>query len=424
MMSYNYPTIAETLYVNQLPNGMMVYLIPKKHFMETTGVLTSRFGSLDNKFTAMGQAYQYPEGVAHFLEHKLFELSEGLDAATEFTKLGAESNAYTTVDKTSFYFSTTGNLSESLALLQEFVMSTHLTEESVDREKEIIGQEIEMYQDDADFRLYQGILENLFPKTALAEDIAGSRNSVNQISVKDLEENHQFFYHPSNMELVLVGDFKPEQIIEEIKVQQNKAEQRDFLPLERQAIVYHSVIKNRSMHMDVSLPKLAVGYRGPKPEGGRSLLEQKLSLQLFFTMLLGWTSETNQAWYDSRQIDDSFDLEIEVKEEYQYLIISLDTIEPIAMGTRLKQFLTHFERSKDLTEAHFQLLKRELYGDFLRSLDSVEHLAMQFVTYHLGEETYFDVPKLIEQLTLEQVVAVGREFLASADVTDFTIFPK
>lgn len=418
--------IDERIYSTRLENGLNVFLIPKQGFQESYGVMIVNFGSLDTNFTQNGQFRKYNAGIAHFLEHKLFELENHQDVSELFTNLGAESNAFTTFDKTCYYFSAVNHLEENLTLLQQFITVPSFSEISVSREKNIIGQEIAMYQDDADYCLYQGILENLYPNTVLAQDIAGTQESIEKISVEDLKENHSIFYVPQKMTLLLVGDFDKTKIFNHIKTIQ-KTNIRKSPAIKRQALTYHQVIPKKSIQMKVTQPKLAVGYRGEQPSKEISILRQELALKLFFAMLLGWTSQYYQHFYEKGQFDDSFDFEIEVYPDFQFLIISLDTFSPIATANIIRQHLNNVSQLNDLddlTKEHFEMVKKELYGDFFNSLDSIDELSEHFIRYLSDKETYLDIPDILETLQFEDVLQIGHYFLAHTDVTEFTILPK
>ena len=406
--------INEKIYSAELENGLKIFLIPKQDFQESCGMMIVNFGSLDTKFTYDGQPKEYNEGIAHFLEHKLFELEDGQDVAELFTNAGANSNAFTTFDKTCYYFSAVDNLEENVTLLQQFISETSFTEASITREKDIIDQEIDMYQDDADYRLYQGILENLYPNTALAQDIAGTQESIENISVADLKENHSIFYSPQEMTLLLVGNFDKDLLFNQIKKEQKEKASKKHV-VKRQGLVYEQVVPKKNIQMDVTQPKLAIGYRGAQLPKGTSSLRQELALRLFFTMLLGWTSKRYQQLYESGQIDDSFDFEIEVCPDFQFLIISLDTLEPIAMANNICQYLNKVSQSSnldDLSEEHFEIVKKELYGDFFKSLDSIDNLSAQFINHLSANETYLDVPKILATLGFAEVLKIGNDFLA------------
>lgn len=421
----NFSTIEEHFFSITLENGFKVILVPKQNFRETVCMLTVGFGSLDNSFTTeTGEIFSYPEGVAHFLEHKVFEMENNKDAAIQFTNLGADLNAFTSFDRTAYFFSSTSDFDEALSLLQTFVVSPHFTYDSVKKEKDIIRQEIDLYQDDPEYQLYQGILENLYPETVLAKDIAGNKDSINRITLRDLKENHHFFYHPKNMTLLIVGDINKDEIIQKIIKDQEKLSFPNFqLPIRNQ-IVHNPVIKTRTVQMDVALPKLAVAYRGRHFKTKQSLLKQKIALRLLLAMLLGWTSNSYQNWYDAGQIDDSFDIEIEVNSDFQFIILSSDTFEPIALSNKIRQLIKRRNKIEDISEEHLQLIKKEMYGDFIKSLDSTEHLANQFMSYLTEKESYFDIPDILRQLTFTEVIEIGNAFFDAAEVTDFTIVPK
>ena len=210
-----YPAVKETVYKTQLSNGLTVSLLPKQDFNEVYGIVTVQFGSVDATYTSLEKGLRHhPAGIAHFLEHKLFERENSEDIMAAFTRLGADSNAFTSFTKTSYLFSTIDHLLENLDLLDELVGDVHFTEESVLREQDIIQQEREMYQDDPDSRLFFATLANLYPDTPLATDIVGSEKSISEIQVSNLKENFTEFYKPVNMSLFLVGNIDVE-VVEE-----------------------------------------------------------------------------------------------------------------------------------------------------------------------------------------------------------------
>ena len=212
-----YPKIAEEVYLATLDNGMSLSIIKKKGFIEKAAFLSTNFGALDNRFYIDGKLQTYPAGIAHFLEHKLFEDDQGRDVTLDFVKLGADVNAFTTLDRTTYYFSTIDHFEESLELLLKFTSEFTSSEDTVNHEKRIIEQEINMYQDDPDYRVYLGCLQSLYPNTILGQDIAGSIDSIKKITAKDLKNNFDYFYRPENCHLVLIGNFDIEQIYRFVK---------------------------------------------------------------------------------------------------------------------------------------------------------------------------------------------------------------
>ena len=420
-----YPFLPQGLYKAKLSNGLTVHLLPKEDYHETYGVLTVSFGSLNQTFKLEGQngCVTYPAGTAHFLEHKLFETGDGVDILQEFSKLGANANAYTGFSQTSYLFSTADEVLPALELLQTFVGQTAFTEESVEKEKDIIAQEIELYQDDPDSRLYNEILASLYPHSPLETDIAGSRDSIQDITIQLLQENFQAFYQPSNMHLFLVGSFDLEAVWQQIQVLQAKKEPSN-LQVQGFPLPHHPVKGHASIQMEVASPKLAIGIRGTRQLTEESIHRYRLSLTLFFSLLFGRMSSRYQRLYEEGKIDTSFSYHLEVKPDYHFFVMTMDTKEPIALSSRLRKAIQKFETDPDLTQDHLNMLKKKTYGDFIRSLNSLEFIASHFVQHLSDQETIFDVPEMLKEIDLAEVVEAGRQFLANCDMTDFVIFPK
>lgn len=421
---FSYASVREEVYHSRLMNGLEIYILKKPLFTEKAAMLTVNFGSIDSNFTVRNRAYQYPEGIAHFLEHKLFENESGQDVSHHFTALGADVNAFTTFEKTSYFFSTSNNFTKCLTLLQEFVLTGNFTEESVVKERKIIAQEIDMYLDDPDYQSYIGILQNLFPNSLLSSDIAGNQNSLESITATDLQRYYKQFYHPSNMTLIIVGDVDIEETYRSIEDCQERLKQRRPAKATINNLPYSPIAKTNSMSMEISTPKLVVGYRGKKFTNDVSLLRYKVGLRLLLSLLFGWTSKTYQTWYDQGKIDDSFDMEIEIQRDFSFLLITLDTNEPIAMSSNIRKKINNFTKSKDLTLKHLQLLKKEMFGDFVQSLDSIEQVMSQFNLFLNDQDSYFEIPQIIETITLDDILAIGNDFFDGAEASDFTVFPK
>lgn len=419
-----YSYLQDSIYQAELENGLRVVLIPKRDFHETYAILTVNFGSIDNKFTTVDKIEKtYPAGIAHFLEHKLFEMADSGDILQEFAKYGANANAYTSFHQTSYLFSTTGDLRQPLDLLQQMVKETHFTEESAEREKEIIGQEIEMYADDPDHRLYLGILKSLYPNTALAEDIAGTTDSIQKISAATLQENFQQFYQPKAMTLVVMGDIDVYQVFEWIDEAQAQHHVTEELPVSA-PIKKEAVVENGKESWEVALPKLAIGLRGNDAISKGKEQYYRICLSFLFAMLIGRTSRRYQTLYEANKIDHSLSFHIEVQQGYHFVVVTGDTAEPITVSSQLRKAFSNFEQDEDVTQEHFQILKNEMYGEFIRGLNSSEFTVSYFVSHFSETESIFDIPEFLTNLTLEEVLAVGRQFMVQCDVTDFVIFPK
>lgn len=416
-----YPAVKETVYQTRLSNGLIVSLLPKKQFNEVYGVVTVRFGSVDTSFTLSKKGLQcYPAGIAHFLEHKLFERENAEDIMESFTRLGADSNAFTSFTKTSYLFSTIDHLSENLDLLEELVTVAHFTKESVEREREIIQQEREMYKDDPDSRLFFATLANLYPNTPLAADIVGSEKSINNIQLNDLKNNFTAFYKPINMSLFLVGNFYVGAV--EKYFSQKKLRNLEEMVVRKEKLTLQAVKETDSLRMEVSSPKLAVGIRGTGEVAEADCYRYNVLLKLLFTMLFGWTSERFQKLYETGKLDASLSLEVEVNSRFHFVMLTMETKEPVSLSHQFRKAIRNFTKDSDLTEEHLDLVKSEMFGEFFSSMNSLEFIATQYEPVDRGE-TIFDLPKILQEITLDDVLEAGHRLIDGGDLVDFTIFP-
>ena len=417
-----YPAVKEMVYRTRLANGLTVALLPKKEFKEVYGSVTVQFGSVDTLVIEVdGDVKEYPAGIAHFLEHKLFEREDSSDLMSAFTSLGADSNAFTSFTKTNYLFSATDHFLENLDLLDELVTSAHFTEASILREQDIIQQEREMYQDDPDSCLFFSTLANLYPGTPLATDIVGSEESISQINLTNLQENFTRFYKPVNMSLFLVGNFDVNQVQDYFE--RKEREDVGVQEVTREKFVLQDVKQTDSMRMGVSSPKLAIGIRGKREVAEADCYRHHVLLKLLFAMMFGWTSDRFQKLYESGKIDASLSLEIEVTSRFHFVMLTMDTKEPVALSHQFRKAIRNFTKDLDITEDHLDIIKREMFGEFFSSMNSLEFIATQYDAFEHGE-TIFDLPKILQEITLEDVLDAGHHLIDDGDIVDFTIFPS
>ena len=417
-----YPAVKEMVYRTRLANGLTVALLPKKEFKEVYGSVTVQFGSVDTLVTEVdGDVKEYPAGIAHFLEHKLFEREDASDLMSAFTSLGADSNAFTSFTKTSYLFSATDHFLDNLDLLDELVTSAHFTEDSILREQDIIQQEREMYQDDPDSCLFFSTLANLYPGTPLATDIVGSEESISQINLTNLQENFTRFYKPVNMSLFLVGNFDVDQVQDYFE--RKELEDLDVKEVAREKLVLQDVKQTDSMRMEVSSPKLAIGIRGKREVAEADCYRHHILLKLLFAMMFGWTSDRFQKLYESGKIDASLSLEVEVTSRFHFVMLTMDTKEPVALSHQFRKAIRNFTKDLDITEDHLDIIKREMFGEFFSSMNSLEFIATQYDAFGQGG-TIFDLPKILQEITLEDVLDAGHHLIDDGDIVDFTIFPS
>ena len=428
MEQINYPLLAETLYTETLANGLRVTLLPKADFNKTYGLFTTNYGSIDNNFVPLGEQdfTQVPDGVAHFLEHKLFEKEEG-DVFHLFGKQGASANAFTSFTQTSYLFSSTDHVAENLTTLLDFVQEPYFTPETVEKEKGIIGQEIQMYQDDPNWRLYFGIINNLYPKHPLHIDIAGTVASIGEITAADLYTCYHTFYHPSNMNLLVVGKLEPEAMMALIRANQAGKDFAPAQPIERRFPEEEvaDIIPEARLAMAVNRPKVLVGLKGldELPTDGHALLRYRTTVQLLLQLLFGETSQNQLTLYNEGLIDDSFSFEFNFDRSYHFADVGGDTDQPEELAARIQEIFLSAATSPELTEANVTLLKKKMLGQYLQSLNSLEYIANQFSQSKFGAATLFDMAEIIDSITLAEIQQVAAQFIRAEGLSNFFMDP-
>ncbi|EOH95321.1 EF-P 5-aminopentanol modification-associated protein YfmH [Enterococcus pallens] len=408
-----YDKINETLYKEVLPNGLTVYLLPKEGYHKTYGLFSTNYGSIDNTFIPRGgdEFITVPDGIAHFLEHKMFEKEEG-DVFQKFGEQGASANAFTSFTRTSYLFSTTDQLELNLATLLDFVQEPYFTEESVQKEQGIIGQEIQMYQDDPNWQQFFGILKNMYPKHPLHIDIAGTVESIAEITAEDLYTCYRTFYHPSNMTLFVVGNLEPEALMSFIRENQAQKEFAAPEPIQRQFPTegLEDIIQVSEQKMPVAMPKSIVGVKGISalPENDKERLIFKLSVDLLLQLLVGNTSQNYLRLYNEGIIDDSFGYEFSLDRSFYFADFGGDTEKPEQLADEVIKILLNFEQDPEVNEENLALLKKKMLGKYFQSLNALEYVANQFTQSLFGEWTLFDMPELIQSVQLQDILAAGQ----------------
>ena len=428
MNKTEYEQINETLYHEVLPNGLTVYLLPKNDYHKTYGLFSTNYGSIANEFIPYGEKekVKVPDGIAHFLEHKLFEKEDG-DVFQLFGKQGASANAFTSFTKTSYLFSTTDQVEKNLTTLIDFVQAPYFTEETVNKEKGIISQEIQMYEDDPNWRMFFGILNNLYPTHPLHIDIAGTVESIDKITAQDLYTCYRTFYQPSNMVLFVVGKMEPEKLMKLIRENQ---EAKNYPP--KQEIVRYfpentkEIIKQSALEAAITRDKFVLGIKGldTLPQEGTELLRYKTAINLLFQMILGNTSRNYLAMYNQGIIDDSFGFEFSLDREFHFADFSGDTDEPEKAAEKVKEIILGFADDPEVSEMNLDLLKKKMLGQYFQSLNSIEYIANQFTQSLFGDRTLFDLPEIIDSIQMKDVLAAGEAFISEEAFSEFYMRPK
>lgn len=411
MQTISYDRLKETLYMEQLDNGLKVYVLPKPGFQKTYATFSTKYGSIDNHFQVDGQEQvKVPDGIAHFLEHKMFEEPEG-DIFSQFASQGASANAFTSFDRTVYLFSATGQISKNLETLINFVQNPYFTDENVEKEKGIIGQEIKMYQDHPDWRVYFGLIEAMYHAHPVHIDIAGTVESIAKITKDTLYECYHTFYHPQNMSLFVVGGVDPEQIIAQVRANQQAKNFPEQGNIHRFSPVEPTEVKQsvNQIYLPISEPKCMFGFKESQaPLSGEELLRKELETKVMLDILLSQSSTIYQSLYDESLISDSFGFNFNCSSEYCFSMMGGDTRDPDALIARFKELLEPVLVS-GIDQANFERSRKKKIGNYLRMLNSPEAMANEFTNYLFKGSDFFGILPLYESMTLEQINQRMRE---------------
>lgn len=411
MEKLSYPQVQETLYREVLENGLEVIVLPKEGFNKTYATFSTKYGSIDNTFAVGGeQPASVPDGIAHFLEHKMFEEPEG-DIFAKFASQGASANAYTTFDRTVYLFSASDNVYENLSTLVDFVQNPYFTDENVNKEKGIIEQEINMYRDNADWRVYFGLIDAMYSTHPVHIDIAGTVESIYQIDKETLYRCYETFYHPSNMLLFVVGGVKAEEVFKLVRENQNgkSFQKQDSISRFFEEEPTEVKIPRKVLQLPVSLPKCMFGFKEKKTGYvGEELLKHEVTTKLMMETLLGPSSKLYQELYEQNLISDSFGHEYNSSPDYAFSAIGGDTPDPDKLLSEIRTAVEAVKAS-GIADENFQRAKRKKIGSYLRMLNSPEAIAGEFTRYRFRDSDMFRVLSLYESCTLDDVNARLRE---------------
>ncbi|MGO4531450.1 M16 family metallopeptidase [Paenibacillus sp. 2TAF8] len=405
MESIRYEHLQETLYYEVMDNGLHVYVLPKPGFQKTYATFATKYGSVDNHFKVEGQAeVKVPDGIAHFLEHKMFEEPTG-DIFATFASHGASANAFTSFDQTVYLFSATENIIENIQTLVDFVQNPYFTDQNVNKEKGIIEQEINMYADNPDWRVYFGLIEAMYQKHPVHIDIAGTVQSIHTITKETLYTCYNTFYHPSNMLLFVVGGVDPEQVISMVRSNQEKKNvepqgqiQRFFEPEPEQVAE-----ARREVKLSVSLPKCLFGFKETDVGlTGEELLRRDTTTQLMMDLLFGSSTRLFQKLYDEDLISDSFGHDYISSPQYAFSAIGGDTKDPDLLLIRVREEVDAIVQ-KGFDASNFERARKKKIGGYLRMLNSPENIANEFTRQQFRGGDFFNMISLYEAITLQDV---------------------
>ena len=401
--------IKEKAYIEELENGLKVIIIPKKNTKKKYVIWGTHFGSIDNHFIMpkTEEEVYIPDGVAHFLEHKMFEQPNGTNSLDTLMALGIDANAYTTNDHTAYLFECTNHFEEGLDELMDYVQHPYFTEENVEKEKGIIGQEINMYDDDPAWKLYMNAMDCMYEQNPIKIDIAGTIESISKITPDVLYKCYNTFYHPSNMTMVICGDFQPETMIKEVKKRllpkENQGAIKRIYPSKENKI--HKAFKNEKM--EVSTPIFMMGYKDHENiEEDR--VKKHIAIEILLNMVIGKSSKTYQELYTEGLLLAQPDMDYEFSDQYAHILISGTSKNPQKVMEKMTQTVNKMLQN-GIEEDHFERMRRKVYGDYVVEYNNVGNIARMFLADTMKKVQSFDYIEKFETVTKEYAEQILEE---------------
>ena len=417
-----YERIGEEVFHTTLPNGLPVYIVPKKDFLRKYALFATRYGGMDMRFEKDGQWLDTPAGIAHYLEHKMFDTEDG-NALQELAKNGAEPNAFTSNAITCYYFDATEKFYESLEILLSFVSIPYFTDESVQKEQGIIGQEIGMIEDNPEWQVYKQLMQALYHTSPARTPVAGSVESISHITAQTLYDCHKAFYTPANMCLVVVGDVKPERIIaaanQILPAKSGPLIRRDYGAEEELTAAEHFV----SAAMEVSMPTFLVGFKCPPQHGGEEQHRFTAIGELACDVLMGESSPLYARLYAEGLINGSFGAAFDLLPGASYVYAGGDSKDPQAVAEAI---LAEARRlvSEGVDGDYYRRVVNANFGAALKALNSFESIAVSMAEGCFQGYDPYRFPEVYDSITVEDVLDFLRQNMTRDHMALSVINPK
>lgn len=403
--------IKEKAYIEELENGLKVIIIPKKETNKKYVIWGTNFGSIDNRFITPDTKEEVfvPDGVAHFLEHKMFEQPDGSNSLDTLMALGIDANAYTTNDHTAYLFESSDDESfyKGLDELMDYVQSPYYTDENVEKEKGIIGQEIMMYDDDPGFQLYLDTLKCLYSKNPIRIDIAGSIESISKINPDILYKCYNTFYNPSNMVLVACGNFNPDEILNEIKKRLKPSKNNGEIERIYEDEPSEICQKYMEKEMSISMPIFMIGVKDKQVEISEKV-KRHMAIDIILEMLIGKSSNLYKELYEKQILLGEPDSEYEFSKQYAHILISGQSNNPQLVEEMFKTAVQKLKKD-GLNSEDFERIKRKIYGDFVTEFNDVASISRMFLADTIKGVNSFDYAEKYNEVTKEYTTQILNE---------------
>ena len=422
-MLRSYPNLGETFYEERLPNGLLIRVVRKPGFSKAHAFLAVDYGSMDTKFLKNGAVYETPQGVAHYLEHKMFDMPDG-NIMQMFSQYGGNPNAFTSYDITAYYVECADHFFENLDLLLSYVFLPYFTDDSVNKERGIIAQEIRMYEDSPDSRVYENLYASMYAHHPIRHSIAGTVESIGQITAQTLYDCYNSFYRPENMMLCVVGDIDPQQVFRMAEEKSPKDAQRNTVVRDYgDQELMRPVLAKKVWNMEVSMPMFSLGFKTEPAAFGPEAMEQEIVGDLAAEMLMGESSSLYTKLYEKNLIDSAFSCGYEGLKGMGMLTASGDSCDPNAVCEAVLEEVERINK-QGLDEALFSRLKRSALGRRMRDLDSFDSVCYRMCAYHFEGVEYFSFPEIFQTVSMEQVAEFLKRTVTQERMALSVIRPK
>lgn len=420
-MIKHYPRLGETVCWETLPNGLTVAVVPRPGFAKKLCYFVTDYGAIHTHFMENGKETIAPAGIAHYLEHKMFDMPDG-EVSSRFASLGADVNAFTSYDMTAYYFSCTEHFEEALRLLLSFVSTPYFTEESVQKEQGIIGQEIEMNADTPETVVFERLMACMYKNHPINTPILGTRESISKITPEILTACHQAFYTPENMLLCVVGDVDPEKvcaIAQEILPRDKKEKTPRTEHWDEVLAVEPHFTKTE---MEVAMPMFQIGFKCDDPGKGEGAVRAEFVADLASEILFGESSELYLKLYEEGVIDGSFGGGFETVSGMGMLTVSGDSDDPEKVRKALLERAEELCR-QGIAEADLLRMKRSAMGRRIRALDSASSLIFRICAYYFTGFDYLDFPEIYQKITAQELTDFIRSTVREENCAISVIYP-
>ncbi len=418
MKELEFPRIGEHCYYDTLPNGLPVYVLPKPGFSKSFAFFAVHYGGNDTHFRVGERWRQTPAGVAHYLEHKMFDMPEG-NALQFMSERGALVNAFTSADMTGYYFSCTDQVYENLRDLLHFVTTPYFTEDSVSKEQGIIGQEIRMIEDNPDWQIYHHLMQALYASHPIRNGVAGTVESIATITPEILENCHKVFYQPSNMVLCVAGSVDPREVFRIAAAAVPTGEKKTIWRDHGEPELPESAEQEVVLEMEVSAPNFLLGFK-TEPD---STLRGKLVGELAAELLAGESSPLYAKLYQAGLINKTFGLDFESNGETAHFVFGGESLNPAAVTEAILNEGVRIAWN-GLDDALFQRARKAEYGARVRAINSFDHVCIQIAKGHFAGYQYLDFAALYDQITRQEVEELLRESITGTRSALSIVNPK